>query len=211
MTEFKYFRVALPEAVDTAPLGTSEGFIDDKSAEEFSTLPTTDAFSETKERENMRWEEILKMLKETGAIDVQSITVTTGDRNDGDVAPTVITFTVKYGSDQIVWMHDLVTDASGLTVFGPATLAIANQPGHTYTTATEVAVIERAIATALAQDTFTDNREVFDPTTTGGGAIAFANQFRTITVAAMGTGGNHAVKMANIEGVGAFTVTQLAV
>ncbi len=216
MTDFKYFRVVLDDAVDTAGIPASEGFVDDKSAEEFSTLPTTDAFSEAKERENMRWEEILKMLKETGAVDVQSIAVTTGDRDDGDVTPTVISFTVKYGSLQIVWMHDLVTDSTGLTVFGPANggdndLSIANQPGHTYTDATEAAVIERAIATALAQDTFTDNREVFDPSVTGGGAIAFPNQFRDIACAFMGTGGDQATRMADIEGQGAFTVTLLAV
>ena len=216
MTEFKYFRVVLDDAVDTAGLDVTEGFVDDKSAEEYATLPSTDDFSEAKERENMRWEEILKMLKETGAVDVQSILVTTGDRDDADVTATVIAFTVKYGALQIVWMHDLVTDATGLTVYGPANggdndLSIANAPGHTYTDATEALVIERAIATALSQDSFTDPREVFDPTLTGGGAIAFPNQFRNITCAFMGTGGDQATRMADIEGVGAFTVTQLAV
>jgi len=214
MTEFKYFRIVLPVAVDTATVG--EGFIDNKEAEEFSTLPTIDANSELKERANMRWEEILKMLKETGAIDVQSIAVTTTDRNDGDVAPTQLDFTVKYGADQIVWINDLVTDPTGLTVYGPANggdndLSIANQPGHTYTDVTEAAVIERAIATALAQDTFTDPREIFDPSTGAGGAIAFPNQFRTLACAALGTGADQDARMQNIEAQGTFTVTQLAV
>ncbi len=151
MAEFKYFRVVIPDAIDSATPATAEGYIDDKDAEEFSTLPTTIANSTLKEQANIRWEEILKMLQETGALDVQSIAITTLDRDDGDVEPTQVAFSVKYGADQIVWMHDLVTDATGLTVYGPALLAIANQPDHTYTTATEAAVIERAIATALAR------------------------------------------------------------
>lgn len=210
MSEFKYFRVVLPNGVDTATV--NEGFIDDKEAEEFSTLPTTDNFSEDKERANMRWEEIIKMIQETGAETVQDIDVTTSDRDDGDVAPTQIDFTVKYRADRIVYMYDLVTDPTGKTVYGPATsLQIAAQPGYTYTNATEAAVIERAIATALAQDTFTDLREVYDPTTTAGGAIAFPQQFRTIQCTQLGTGASHAARMANIEGVGGFTVTQLNV
>ena len=208
--EFKYFRVVLPVAVDTATVG--EGFIDDKEAEEFSTLPTTIANSTLKEQANMRWEEILKMLKETGAIDVQSIAVTTGDRDAGDVAPTQMAFTVKYGADQIVWMHDLVTDPAGLTVYGPAPLlSIANQPNHTYTNASEALVIERAIATALGQNSFTDEREVYNPTLNAAGSTAFSNRFINVSVTFMGTGGTQALRMANIEGVGSFTVTQLAV
>jgi len=151
VAEFKYFRVVIPNAIDSSTPAVVEGYIDDKEAEEFSTLPSTVATSTLKEQANIRWQEIIKMLQETGALDVQSIVISTTDRNDGDVTPTQVAFTVKYNADQIVWMHDLITDATGRTVFGPALLAIANQPNHTYTTATEVAVIERAVATALSR------------------------------------------------------------
>lgn len=209
MSEYKYFRVVLPNAVDTAAVG--EGFIDDKPEKNFDTLPSSDANATLKEQANMRWEEILKQLKETGAVDVQSVLVTTGDRDDANITPTQIEFTVKYLSEQIVWMYDLVTDDTGNTVYGPQSLAIANTGGVTYTTATEAAVIERAVATALSQDSYTDQREVYDPTTTVGGAVSFPNQFKSIAVSPLGTGADHAARMANIEGVGGFTVTAMAV
>lgn len=209
MSEYKFFRITMPVAVDTAVVG--EGFIDDKPEKEFATLPTSIANAALKEQANMRWSEVVKMLQETGSIDVQSILVTTSDRDNSNVAPTQIEFTVKYGADQIVWMHDYVTDASGNTVYGPADLAIANSSGVTYTTATEIAVIERAIATALSQDAYTDQREVYDPTLTTGLAVKFANQFKAITVSPFGTGGTQALRMASVEGVGTFTVAAMAI
>lgn len=208
MSEFKYFRITLPAAVDTAVIG--EGFIDNKPEKNFSTLPTSKANAVLKEQGNMRWGEIVKMLQETGAVDVQSILVTTGDRNNANIAPTQIEMTVKYGANAVVWMYDLVTDGSGQTVYGPAEMAIANSKGVTYTTATELAVVERAVASALSQNAYTDPREIFDPTLAVG-VIAFANPFIDVTVAPFGAGGTHVLRMASVEGVGTFTVTQLAV
>ncbi|MCK4501335.1 hypothetical protein KAU11_12615 [Candidatus Babeliales bacterium] len=206
MSEFKFFRVTIPVAVDTLIVG--EGFIDDKASQEFATKPTLDADGILKEQANMRWEEIIKMIQETGASDIQSIDVTTGDRNNANIEPTVITFTVKYGADQIVWMYDLVTDNTGQTVYGPASLAIAGKTGVTYTSATELEVIERAVATALSHDAFTDQREIWVSTLKGGST---RSKFDAITVAPFGTGADHAAKMASVEGVVTFTVTQLAV
>ena len=208
MSEFKYFRITLPAAVDTQVIG--EGFIDDKPEKNFSTLPTSAANGVLKEQGNMRWGEIIKMLQETGAVDIQSILVTTGNRNDANITPTQIEMTVKYGANAIIWMYDLVTDDTGQTVYGPAEMAIANTKGATYTTATELAVIERAVATALAQDSYTDSREVFDPTNTAG-LVHHANRFVDVTVAPFGAGGTHVLRMASVEGVGTFTVAQLAV
>lgn len=208
MSEFKYFRIVLPVAVDTATVG--EGFIDDKPEKNFTTLPTTKANAILKEQANARWGEIVKMMQETGSIDVQSIEVTTGDRNNANITPTQIEMTIKYGADSIVWMYDLVTDPTGQTVYGPADMAIANTKGVTYATATELEVIERAVATAISQDTYTDSREIYDPTAVVG-LVKFANQFVDITVQPFGTGATQILRMASVEGVGTFTVTQLAV
>ena len=62
MSEYKVFEVTIPVAVDTAIVG--EGFIDDKKSEEFSTQPTAIAQATLKEQANMRWEEILKAMKD---------------------------------------------------------------------------------------------------------------------------------------------------
>jgi len=206
MSEFKFFRVTIPVAVDTAAV--AEGFIDDKQSQEFTTKPTLDADGILKEQANMRWEEVIKMVQETGSTDIQSIDVTTGDRNDANIEPTVIAFTIKYGADQLVWMHDLVSDDTGQTVYGPATLAIAGKAGVTYTTATELEVIERAVATALSGDAFTDQREIWVSTLVAGSP---RSKFDAVTVTPFGVGATQALRMASVEGVGTFTVTQLAV
>jgi hypothetical protein len=199
MTEFKYFR--------------GEGYIDDKKPEEFDIVgspPANDTAVIDKLRANIRWELILQFLKETGAVDVTDVVVTTADRDDVNVDPTQLAFTVQYRADQVVWMHDLITAPSGLTVYGPATtLQIANQPGVTYTNATEVAVIERAVASALVRDKTVSREHPLNENVST--EIGFAGQWKTITVAAFGTGATPVLRMANIESVGTFTVTQLAV
>ena len=147
----KWFRVVLDDAVDTAAVG--EGFVDDRTPTEFSgSLPSTLLLSLDKERANMRWQEIVRMLLETGSRDVTSVDKTGGDE---DSPPTVISFTVGQDETQVVWMHDLVTDPTGATVYGPASVGGS---------VTELLVIERAIATALSQVAFTDSRQVYNPT-----------------------------------------------
>ena len=202
MTEYKVFEVTIPVAVDTEAV--AEGFIDDKKSEEFATQPTSVTEATLKEQANMRWEEILKAMKDIFQDAIVDIVVTTGDRDDADVAPTVMAFKIRFMSTQPVWMYDLVTDPTGLTIYGPAEANLVSRPGFTYTTATELLVIERAIATALSQDAFTDPREVVDNALT-----RYSNVFIDVTVAPFGTGGTHALRMASVEGVGTLTVAQL--
>lgn len=208
-SEFKFFRVVLPNTVDTAAVG--EGFVDDRNVESFGTLPASLANSLNKERANVRWEEILKALQESGSLGVSDIVKTGGTV---DAAPTQIEFTVKYESEKVVWIHDLVTDPTGKTVYGPSSDLdiVGSTRNETFTNATEAAVIERAVATALSQPTFSDSREVIDPTTSGTPpAPRYVNTFQTVSVTQLGTGGTHALRMANIEGVAGLTVTQLDV
>ena len=204
--EFKFFEVVLPNNVDTA--ATGEGFIDSRNPDSFSSLPSTLANSTNKERANMRWAEIVKMLQETGSSDVIDVVETGGDEN---TAPTSITFKIKYRGEQTVWLYDLVTDLSARTVYGPqSTLQIASQQGYTYTDASEEAVIERAIATALSQNQYTDSREIYDPTESGMPASPrYTDKFVTVTVSPLGTGASQSARMTNIEGVSQFTVTRL--
>lgn len=198
--EHKFFEVTITNAVDTQSVG--EGFIDNRKPTSFSSYPTTKDLSVDKERANMRWEEIVKMILETGADDVLDVTWTGGDH---DNPPTAVTFKVRYRGDQTVWMTDYVTDDTGKTVYGPQdTLQIAGTNGVTYTNASEAAVVERAIATALSQNAFTDQREIYDPST-----AKWTNKFENVTAAPFGTGSTQSARMSSIEGVGAFTVTEV--
>lgn len=197
----KYFRVTIPAAVDTETVG--DGFIDDRKASDnsFTQNSTTNALSLLKATANLRWEKIVDALHDTGADAIVDIDKTGGDE---DNAPTVIAFTVVYNEGEVVHMYDLVTDTTGNTIYGPANSNLSDL--HTVTVATEPAVIERAIATTLSRDEYKYRREILTPDK--------AKNTRTIddvTVKAFGTGLTHALRMASIEAVGTFTVTQLPV
>lgn len=202
MTEFKHFRIVLPNAVDTQAVG--EGFIDSRRGRAFAGLPTTFAFSQNKERAFIRWESILHGL----AIDSSPVSITdiveTGGSEDN--APSQIDFTVTYKSDDVVYMWDLV--ATGSPIYGPADV-------DPESVITEILVIERIIANALARDNVTVP-DVFDPTATAGyGTPAGASGVRRVirvenlTAAALGTGATVLARRDSIENQSGFTVTQL--
>lgn len=200
MAEFKHFRVVLPVAVDTATIG--EGFIDSRRTRAFSSLPTTFSLSQDKERAFIRWAAILDGLKlDTSPVSVTDIVETGGSQ---DSAPSQIDFTVTYKEDDVVYMWDLV--ASGSPIYGPSSVG---------GTATEVQVIERIIANALARANV-DTPDIFDPTTTApfgsdntGIGVRRVIRIEDLTAAALGTGGDVETRRDNIEAQGSFTVTQL--
>ena len=165
-----------------------------------------------KEKANARWEEILKALQETGAFGVSDITYTGGTESS---APTQIDFTVSYRSEQVVFIHDLINDATGNTVYGPSTNLDIVGSQLTYVNATEEAVVERAVATALSRGTYRDSRELVVTVPTAGGSdpdvVRFSNRFLPVQVTQFGGSGNAATRLSNVEGAAGFTVTQLSV
>lgn len=200
MAEFKHFRVVLPVAVDTA--GVGEGFIDSRRTRAFTGLPTTFALSQDKERAFIRWAAILDGLKlDTSPVGVTDIVETGGTENS---APSQIDFTVTYKEDDVVYMWDRV--ATGTPIYGPASVGGS---------VTEVEVIERMIANALARANV-DTPDIFDPTTTApfgsdNATIGVRRIIRVedLTAAALGTGGSVETRRDNIEAQGSFTVTAL--
>ncbi len=202
MAEFKHFRVVLPDAVDTNTVG--EGFIDSRRSRAFAGLPTTLALSQDKERAFVRWAAILDGLKvDSSPVGVTDIVHTGGSQ---DNAPSQIDFTVTYLEEQVVYMYDLV--ATDSPIYGPASV-------DPESVITEVLVIERIIANALARDNV-DTPDVFDPTTTvpfgsDNSAVGVRRviQIEDLTAAALGTGATVLARRDNIETVGAFTVTLL--
>lgn len=200
MAEFKHFRVVLPDAVDSNSVG--EGFIDSRRTRAFASLPTTFALSQDKERAFIRWAAILDGLKlDTSPVSITDIVETGGNQ---DSAPSQIDFTVTYKEEDVVYMWDLV--ATGSPIYGPSLVG---------GTATEVEVIERMIANALARANV-DTPDIFDPTATAGygvpvGASGVRRPIRVedLTAAALGTGGDVEARRDDIESIGAFTVTVL--
>ncbi len=203
MTEFKHFRIVLPDAVDSdGPVG--EGFIDSRRSRAFAGLPTTFVLSQDKERAFIRWAAILHGLDvDSSPVNVTDIVHTGGSQ---DNAPSQIDFTVTYPVEQVVYMYDLV--AAGEPIYGPSDV----DPGSAIT---EAQVIERIIANVLARANV-DTPDVFDPTTT----VPFGSdnsvdgvrrpiRVEDLTAAALGTGADVEARRDNIEGVGAFTVTLL--
>lgn len=193
MTEFKHFRVVLPNAVDTAgPVG--EGFIDSRRTRAFTGLPTTFALSQDKERAFVRWAAILHGLAvDSSPVGVTDIVETGGDQ---DNAPSQIDFTVTYLNEQVVYMYDLV--AAGAPIYGPANV----DPGSAIT---EAQVIERIIANALARAN-TDTPDIVDPT---GSPLGQNIRVEDLIAAALGTGATVLARRDNIETIGSFTVTAL--
>lgn len=189
MTEFKHFRVVLPNGVDTAPIG--EGFIDSRRGRAFPSLPSTLALSQDKERAFMRWEAILNGLKvDSSPVSVSDIVETGGN---ADTPPSQIDFTVTYLTEQVVYMYDLIVAGA---IYGPASVGGAE---------TEIAVIERIIANALATVNVTAP-DIFDPTNAPDGQNV---RVEDLTAAAFGDNADAETRRNAIEGVGAFTVTAL--
>lgn len=195
MTKFKYFEVTLDDAIDTAVVG--EGFVDSRKAEDFDTLPSTLALSQDKARANLRWQQVIESLLESGAVDVIDITPTGGSQ---DTPPTDIIFKVVYESDKTVFIYDLISDTTGATIYGPGDFTGGE---------TELQTIERTIANALAVP-ITRPRMVYDPTLLGG-KNTITKKFEDVIITALGTGATDINKRDNIEAQGAFTVTSVAV
>ncbi len=202
MTEFKHFRVVLPDAIDTDTVG--EGFIDSRRSRAFAGLPTTFVLSQDKERAFIRWAAILHGLNvDSSPVSVTDIVHTGGSE---DNAPSQIDFTITYPAEQVVYMYDLV--AAGEPIYGPADV----DPGSVIT---EVLVIERIIANALARANV-DTPDTFDPTTTApfgsdNSTIGVRRVIRieNLTAAALGSGGDIETRRDDIEAEVAFTVTVL--
>lgn len=184
--KFKYFEISLDDALDSA--GTGEGFIDPREATDtaFSgTLPSTLALSRDKARANLRWQQVVEALQESGAVDILDIVVTGGSE---DTPPTAITFKAVYESDKLVHVYDLITDISGGTLFGPTGLGTGE---------TEIQAIERTIANALSVPV-TKPRFVFDPTLLGG-KNTITKKFENVTAANLATGAAATVRQADLE------------
>lgn len=200
-TLHKYFRVTIPAAVDTAVVG--EGFIDDRNIASFDATPlaTNDALALDKTIANLRWAEIVKMMNEIACTSVESIDKTGGDQN---TVATEIAFTVGFTRDGFLSMIDRVTDITSNTVYGPLAASLAST-GKTLTAATEIQVIERAVASALSQPTFTDQANVVKVST------VTQDAFEDVTITQFGTGATQALRMASIEAIAGLTVVLLDV
>lgn len=186
MMKFKYFQIVLDDALDSA--ATGEGFIDPREATDaaFSgTLPSTLALSRDKARANLRWQQVVEALQESGAVDVLDIVETGGSE---DTPPTAITFKVVYESDKLVQVYDLITDTSGATLFGPTGLGAGE---------TEIQAIERAITNALAVPV-TKPRFVFDPTLLGG-KNTITKKFEEVAAATLATGASDSARRDDLE------------
>ena len=207
MTEFKHFRVILPNGVDSAGIG--EGFIDSRRGRAFPSLASTLALSQDKERAFMRWEAILNGLKvDSSPVSVSDIVETGGSENS---APSQIDFTVTYLTEQVVYVWDMGIDPAAPVIYGPASV----DPGSVIT---EALVIERIIANALATVNVTAPDQ-FDPTlsnafednqtTASLAGVRRVIQVADLTAAALGTGADVEARRDNIETIMAFTVTAL--
>lgn len=124
---------------------TGNGFVDPLAVVKQAYFPTTLTTSTRKEKENMRWEAVLRELAITqnpyALVDVQSNSLR------GDDNGSIITFTVAYTNTDGMRVEDVTS------------------PGTYITTPT--LVIKRWIATALFRD-LTQIRQVYDPTRVGG-------------------------------------------
>lgn len=194
MTEFKHFRVVLPNVVD--PTGVGEGFIDSRRTRAFPTLPTSFALSQNKERAFIRWAAILDGLKvDSSPVSVTDIVETGGSV---DSAPSQIDFTITYLAEQVVYLWDLADDPTAPVIYGPASV----DPGSVIT---EALVIERIIANALARDNV-DTPDIYDPTSSPLGQNI---RVEDLTAGAFGDGGTVLLRRIDIEAEANFTVTAL--
>ena len=140
----------------------ADGFIDNTTPEIYgnlSSLPSTRAFSQAKERANMRYEELIRRLSTTiSPVIVTGVTATNGGP-DAEADP--FSLTVGYDKPEFVRTED--EDNAGIWFTGTA-------------------AIQRFVARALITD-LTNNRDFYNPALVGN--VAQGSMIETVEADAL--------------------------
>jgi len=152
-----YYRIVITNLTGVAP---ANGFVDHQKPEDYITLPTTKAFSEAKERSNMRYESIIRNISTDIAPTVVRGQVATAATPDAEA--TSFGMTVGYDREEYVRTADELI---------PGTELIG------------IAAVTRWVARALIQEQV-GNRDFYDPTVVPATGIPRGNEISNVIAGA---------------------------